>query len=111
MLVVLLAGLCPNACSGRAQRMRSESRRVSGWTAARDLAPLCSEGCIVFLRALGLWHFLLWIEPVHLAAAGADDFGCWGPRRRLELAGNGPDETHQLTGNGRDGDHALLAHG
>src|SRR5436190_3979049 len=93
--------------------MRSESRRVSGWTAARELAPLCSEACIsfLFLRALGLWHLLFWIEPVNLAAAGADDFGCWRPLRRLDLAGNGPDETNQFARNGCDRNHALFAHG
>src|SRR5262249_6836770 len=62
-------------------------------------------------RLFGLWHFLFWIKPINLAAAGANDFGCWRPLRRLDLAGNGPDEANQLARNSRDSDHALLAHG
>src|SRR5215468_325976 len=93
--------------------MRSESRRVSGWTTRREWPCFALRLAFAFFSKglFGLWHFLFWIKPINLAAAGANDFGCWRPLRRLDLAGNGPDEPNQLARNSRSGDHALLAHG
>src|SRR5215469_2334491 len=115
MFVVLFSGLCPNACSGRAERRRSESRRASGVIALTTVALIvlwCFASAFFSLRVFGFLHLLIRIEPVNLAAAGANDFGCCRlPLRGFDLAGNGPEETNQLASDGCDSDHALLAHG